>query len=72
MIMHLTTTATKFVTDMASQRQLTDMLDSDFHALEVRPLFLPVLSLVLIVELIMSTMLLQLNVARVPYFSVIL
>lgn len=44
-----------FPADMASQQQLAHILDSDLNALEVRLVYLPVLSLVPIVELMMST-----------------
>ena len=41
---------------MASQQQLAHILDLDLNVLEVRPVYLPVLSLVAIVILVMSTM----------------
>ena len=44
-----------FPADMASQQQLADILYLDLNALEVRPVYLPVLSLVPIVELMMPT-----------------
>ena len=54
-IMIYTVDCNIFPTDMASRQQLTHILDSGLSALEVRLVYLPVLSLVPIVELMMST-----------------